>query len=612
MSSRKLVLMGILTCVVSIAHAEGQTIRLDVDATRTPERIIRTHEHIYASPGELTLAYPLWYPGEHAATGDTTHLSDMYFRSNGQLLPWRRDLVNLNSFHVSVPQGADSVDIDLVYFVPQDSGSSRMLMLRWNTVLLYSEADSIEQVEVSSHLIMPDGWQYASALPVASQAAGDVTFKPASLAALVDSPVLTGQYMKKIPLTSPGGQSHEIDVATESPDNLPHDAAILAKYSNLIAQAYKLFGPGHYRDYHFLVMAGDFTNSGGGFEHHESSDDHVFSDFFNDADAQRETAWLLPHEFAHSWNGKYRRPAGMYTSSYQVPEKTDLLWVYEGATQYLGYVLAARSGFWPSATMHDFWASEASNLYTEVGRNWRPLQDTADAAPAFFPALVGRGIPWASSERGLDYYQEGAFVWLEVDTIIRQQTGGRRSLDDFFMAFYGGPEREPAVRTYTAADIFAALNSVAAYDWSDFFKKRLHETATAPPLGALERTGWRLVYNSLPNSYKPPQDGIRGLALATIGAGVANNGRLTNILEDGLAFKAGLFPGATIETINDEKWSAEAFVRTVQAQKPLKLTFSYDDVQRTTTVPYQQGLRYPHLERIPNTPDLLTAMMAPR
>jgi predicted metalloprotease with PDZ domain len=596
---------------IAVAHAEGQTsaVQLEVDATHATERLVHTHERMAVQPGPLTLSYPEWYPGEHAPTGRVGNIGGLFFRADGKTIPWRRDLTDAYAFHLVIPAGVRELDVEFDYLLPEGVASARVMLLRWDQLLLYKADTPVSTIPFAAHLKLPAGWQFASALRGEKSADG-IAFEQASLETIMDSPVLAGQYLRKLPLVTVSGQQHELDVAAENETDLP-DADYAAKVSAAITQADHILGPGHFRDYHFLVHASEYT-SGGGIEHHESSDDQLAPNFFHDPGPQRLAAYLLPHEYAHSWNGKFRRPADLYTSTYQQPMKTDLLWVYEGATDFLGNLLAARSGMWSHEEAMDFFATHAANLTHITGREWRPLQDTTDDAWHTMLDVLSGQSTWPSYLRRIDYYEEGNFIWLEADAIVLQQTHGKKSLDDFFRSFYGGPAGKPQVKTYTAEDVFEALNAVAPYDWKGLFENHLQNTGSEAPLGGLEKTGWKLVYTSNPNAFEPPPGDLRMLGLDTIGLAANGHGEISDVVMGDLAAKAGFFVGMTVETVNGGKWSGAAFRAALAAKQPLHFTANFAGVTRTMDVPYTGGLRYPHLERIGGKEDLLTGILAAR
>ncbi len=606
---RAAILMTVFAATAAHVGAQIAPVKLDVDATHAAERMVHTYERIMVQPGPLTLSYPEWYPGEHAPTGRVGNIGGLFFRVNGKTIPWRRDLTDAFAFHLTIPADVHELKIEFDYLLPEGVASARLMLLRWDQLLLYKADTPVSTIPFEAHLKLPAEWQFASALR-GERSADGITFESASLETLMDSPLLAGQYLRKVPLVTVSGQPHELDVAAENEADLP-SANYAAKLSAAIVQADQIFGPGHFRDYHFLVHASQYT-SGGGIEHHESSDDQLAPNFFRDPIPQRLAAYLLPHEYAHSWNGKFRRPADLYTSNYQQPMRTDLLWVYEGATDFLGNLLAARSGMWSQRESTDYLATQAANLTHITGREWRPLQDTADDAWHTMLDVVNGKFNWPSYLRRTDYYEEGTFIWLEADAILLQQTRGKRSLDDFFRNFFGEPAGKARVKTYTAEDIFASLNAVAPYDWKGFFEDRLQTIHAEAPLGGLEKVGWKLIYTGEPNAFQAPPSDLRSLGLNTIGLVANGQGEVTDVVVGDLAAKAGFFVGMKVDTLNGVKWSGDAFRAALATKQPLHFIASFAGVPKTIDVPYTEGLRYPHLERIAGKEDLLSGILAPR
>ena len=597
-----------------------RAMRIDVDATQVGRRLIHSHLEIPVESGPVTVSYPLWSPGDHAPFQHVGQIADLQFRAAGQVLKWRRDLVDVDAFHLEVPRGVRSIeaDFDFLLPVPGDAladSSARLLMLRWSLYTLYVAGRPMRNIPVNASVKLPEGWKFSTALPVQEMNGNEVQFQQASLETIIDSPVLSGEFMRKIPLLPTEPHVHEMDVAAESEADLPEASAIAAKYGRLVVQARRMLGPEHFRGYHFLIAASDFTSPGEGFEHGESSDDRVHGNFFHDASHKDVMEDLLAHEYAHSWNGKYRRPADLYPVDYQTPEKTDLLWVYESLTDFLGITLASRSDFCTEAAQREYWAAIAAKVDHETGRTWRNMQDTADSVPLTMEELFLGPPGWDSWLRMLDYYEEGALIWLEVDTIIEAQTQGKRSIDDFLQAFYSGDGGVATVRTYTEADVLAALQQVAPYDWKSFFEERLNSHAPHAPLGGLERSGWKLVYNAQPNTFlqSARPNGLGGM-MFSVGMAIGSDGTINDVLRGGPADGVGMVPGMKILQIDGEGWSAAAFLHAIakagadDAREPIHLQARFADVTREFAVNYHGGLRYPHLQRIEAVQDRLTRL----
>src|SRR6202167_2433536 len=457
MTRRMMSVAGIVLAAVMLfasARVQAQTtgpIRLIVDASQAPQKILHVKMEIPVSAGALTLYYPEWIPGEHMPDGPIIEVAGMKFNGGGKTIPWRRDLVEMFSFHLDIPQGVTTLNADFDFLLSAPAGgfsagasaTNSLNILSWNQVLLYPKGFNIHDILFAPSLKLPAGWKYGTALPGAKQNGDTIDFSHVALNTLVDSPVLAGRYFREIQLTPGQNPPHYIDIAADSEAALAMTPETEMHLHQLVAEAGALFGSRHYRDYHFLLTLSDDV-AHFGLEHHESSDDRTAERSLID-DAERiEFATLLPHEYTHSWNGKYRRPEDLSTPDYQQPMKDDLLWVYEGLTEYIGNVLTGRSGLYSPQEYREHLAATATEFEYTPGRTWRPLQDTADAAQLLYFA----GNNWENWRRSVDYYGEGELIWLEVDTRIRQLTDNKKSLDDFCKAFHGGPGVKPELKTY--------------------------------------------------------------------------------------------------------------------------------------------------------------------
>ncbi|HEY6049856.1 MAG TPA: M61 family peptidase, partial [Thermoanaerobaculia bacterium] len=479
--------------------AEPIDLTLDVDLREAPRRVFHARMRIPARPGSFALVYPKWIPGEHGPNGPVGDLVGLVFVSRGQRLAWRRDPLDLHRLIVEVPQGASEVEaqLDFISQPPSTSGFSEgasatahLAVLSWHQVLLYPDGAAARDARMRATVRVPARWKIATALPVEGAPGETTRFGAVSLEQLVDSPVLTGEHLHEIPLGPPGGPPHFLDIAGESEDLLHVDAELKSRWDALVVQTRLLFGARHYGGYRFLLTLSDSV-AHFGLEHHQSSDNRVLERVLLDPDLRlSRLAGLLPHEFTHSWNGKYRRPAGLATPDFQKPMQDDLLWVYEGLTTYLGNVLAARSGLYTPDQYREGLAFSADFLQQRRGRTWRPLSDTAVSAPV----LYGAREDWDAWRRDVDFYDEGDLIWLEADTLIREKTSGARSLDDFCQLFFGGKDGPPEVRPYTLDDVVAALAQIAPLDWRGFFQSRVFSVQPDAPLAGIERSGWKLAY----------------------------------------------------------------------------------------------------------------------
>ena len=597
--------------------AAPPTVTIFVDATSAPRKIFHARLKIPAIAGDLTLYYPKWIPGEHAPDGPVVDLAGLKFFAGSKALKWRRDLLDGFTIHVDVPAGETEVNAELDFLSPAtfeggfsagSSATDKMAVISWNQVLLYPKGWKADELTYIATLKLPADWKFGTALPIASTNSDNgetqISFKPSSLTTLVDSPVITGEFLKVVKLGD--DPPTEMDIAADSAAALDAPQEVWDHYKNLVEQANKLFGAHHYRDYHFLLSLSDHV-AHFGLEHHESDDSRVDERGLVDETARKMEASLLPHEYVHSWNGKYRRPADLATPDYQQPMQDDLLWVYEGLTNYLGTVLTARSGLLTTEQSRDDLALTAAQLDHTPGRSWRNLQDTADAAPQLYFAPQA----WHSWRRGVDFYEEGTLDWLWVDVLIRQQSKGTKSIDDFCHLFHGPPSTGPIMKTYTFDDVVNALNQVVPYDWRGFWTERLTNHGPGAPLGGIEGSGWKLVYDETQSEM------LRGVesnyhvvgGTYSIGLELREDGTITDTTEGMPAAKAGIGPGMKLIAVNGRQYSPEVLRDTLKAGKggtaPLELLIENTEYYKTYKLDYHGGESYPHLVRDESKPDLL-------
>jgi predicted metalloprotease with PDZ domain len=604
--------------VSSARAADNRAVALEVDAREAPRKIFHARLTIPASPGPLTLLYPKWIPGEHGPTGPIADLAGLRFSSAGRPLPWKRDPADMYRFQLEVPAGADQVEVLLDYLSPAETGqfssgasaTANLALVSWNQLLLYPENRKPDEILFSATIRLPEGWKWATALERASgPAAEGVRFAPVSLTTLVDSPVLAGEHFRIVTLTD-GPPAHRIDIAADGDAALAMSPEVEAQYRSLVAETGVLFGARHYRHYDFLLTLSDHT-AHFGLEHHESSDDRVDERSLVDADRRKLMAGLLPHEMTHSWNGKYRRPADLAIGSFQEPMRGDLLWVYEGLTEYLGQVLAARSGLLTEDQYREELALTAADMDHQKGRAWRPLQDTAVSAQVLYGA---RG-DWAALRRGVDFYAESELLWLEADTLIRRESAGRRSLDDFCRLFHGGPSGPPRVVPYTFDHVVAALNQVQPYDWRAFWTKRLETTEPGAPLQGVSAGGWKLVYSEeIPDLQRAAEDTRKVTDVRySIGISVREDGSIPDLIPGSPAAAAGLGPGMKLVAVNGRRWSPLVLREAIRNSKtrPIELLVENGDFFTTARLDYAGPERYPHLERDAARPDLLSRILRP-
>ncbi len=593
--------------------AQSGNIALTVVATRNSQKLLHTHEAIPVAGGPATLYYPKWIPGEHGPDGPISDVTGLKFEAGGKIVPWQRDTLDAFTFHVDVPEGATQLVADFDIIEPEGySATDKLFVLEWNEFLLYPAGATSAQITVDPTLILPEGWKYGTALPVAGEKGNKDSFKPISLELLVDSPVIAGEYYRAIDITPPGEPiHHELDLVADSEAALAISPEIQKGMVNLVAEAGKLFGTRHYRDYHFLLTLSDHV-AHFGLEHHESNDSRLPERTLLEPSGAMTVAMLLPHEYVHSWNGKFRRPADLATPDFEKPMQDDLLWVYEGLTEYLGPMLGARSGLATPEQYREMLASTAAMLGPgRPGRSWRPLQDTATAIIGSGPS-GGRG-GWTNWRRSSDYYDEGDLMWLEVATIIHQVTNGQKSIDDFCHIFHGGANNGPEVNGYTFDDIVNALNQVAPYDWKAFFHQHLDETQTEMPAAGLENGGWKVEFTDQP-AHLP---GRRGAVsdVYSVGLQLGEDGQVGDAIVSGPAFKAGISSGMKVVGVNGRLYNHDILEDAIKAAKgsnaPISLLVINDEYYFTANVDYHGGQRYPHLKRDDSKPDYLDELIKP-
>ena len=598
------------------------TLKLHVDANDTAQGIFRVHETIPVKPGALTLLYPQWIPGDHSPTGPIAMLAGLKLSANGKPIAWKRDEYNVYAFHLDVPADASAIDAEFQYMSGRTDSegfeiTDRMMDMEWSKVTLYPAGYFSRGITFVPSVTLPHGWQLGTALETASQSGDTTTFKPVTLNNLVDSPIYAGQYFKRVDLTPGGDAPVHLDIVADEPKYLEMTPEQLTAHRALATQAVKLFGSHHYDHYDFLFSLSDQLG-GNGTEHHQSSENGLGADYF--------TAWsdsapgrdLLAHEYTHSWNGKFRRPADLWTPNFNVPMGDSLLWVYEGQTEYWGFVLTARSGMWTPQQFRDALAMTAANYErNREGFQWRTLEDTTNDATA----ARRSSLPYRSWQMSEDYYSGGQMMWLEVDAKLRALTHDQKSLDDFAQAFFGVDNGSYVTKTYTFDDLVAALNGVAKYDWASFLHAHV-DTINPPFQDGLAATGWKLVYTDKESEYEKqynsrPQSSRHIYNFAwSIGLTMNDKGEVNDVRWEGPAFKAGVSTGATLAAVNGQAYSDEVLKDAITAARnskaPIQLLLKYQGGFRTVPVDYHEGLKYPHLVRVDGTPDYLSEIAAPR
>lgn len=620
------VALAVLCALAATAHAQQSstpapqdipypgTLRVEVDATDLRRRIFSVRQTLPVKPGELTLLYPQWIPGNHSPSGQINKIAGLTFTANGRKLEWKRDQYDVYAFKVQVPEGASELQIAFQYLSPLASDQGRVVMtpsmlnLQWNLTTLYPAGYFARQIPVQASVKLPPGWSYATAAETAARAGDTVQFKTLSWDMLQDSPLFAGQYYRQFDLTS-GQAPVKLNVFADQAKSLEATPEQIARHKALVEQAYKLYGAHHYDHYDFLLAL--TSQLGGiGLEHHRSSENSGSADYFTKWDETWAGRGLLPHEFNHSWNGKFRRGADLATPNFNVPMGDSLLWVYEGQTQFYGYVLAARSGLWSREQTLDALANVAATYARgRPGLAWRPLQDTTND-----PTINRRQPqPYRSYQLSEDYYAGGQMIWLEADARLRALSKGKKSIDDFAKAFFGMDNGSFTVRPYDFEEVVATLNGAAPDDWAGFLRDRLDGRTGLT--GGIEASGWKLVFGDTPGaSIKAGETRGKNVNLTySLGMVVGNDGNIGEVLWDGPAFQAGIAPEMTVVAVNGMAFTSDVIKDAVTAAKtgkgPIELLVKRLDRYETFKVDYHGGLQYPSLERIPGTPDTLSKLL---
>jgi len=602
---------GGATCA-SAQDSSASAMTLVVDETQAARRIAFVHEEIRVRPGTLALAYPRWIPGEHGPTGPIQQFAMLRVYSGNTTLRWTRDPDDIYAIHIEIPPKTDRISVDFDSLL-ENTISDHQLLEAWNTVVLYPRGIDKSQLMIEPSILLPPNWHQASSLRVTSQVGSRLNFAPVSLERLIDSPVLAGEFVRVVPLASTWPAELDITGDSQAAVDKADDAHAVSLFSKLIDQDRAMFGFRHWQTLHLLVSQSE-ARPFDGLEHEDSPYAAVGDSGLSKKDQLEKFGWvLLAHEQSHSWDGKYRRPAELYSKpDYQGPERTSLLWVYEGLNQYIGMLLATRAGFNDPAYIRDYLGRIAADFSHEPGRATTALVDTATEDWVLRAFDVG----WYSRRRGQDYYDEGALIWLRADTIIREQTQGRRSLDDFLRSFFGQRDTEPIVAPYTREDIEAALSAICPFDWHSFFETRVYQVNSKPPTDGLEAAGWRLTYNPTPNN-EPFYTDLLPIGYYgdySVGITVKKDGTIFDVFAGTPGYEAGLGPNMTILAVDGRVYSAAALSEAIAHPRNGKISLvvrNFDSVE-TREIQYAGGVRYPHLEPIPGTHDYLSEILAPR
>ncbi len=599
-------------------------LQIDVDATDLDHRIFQVHQRLPVAPGPLRLYFARWLPGTHGPYGDVSRLAGLVIRGVGQTLAWTRDPADAHTFVLTVPEGVRELAIAFAYLsaVSTDSGrvvvTRQMLNLQWHNLLLYPAGPAAADITVQASLRLPEGWLYGTALRARRSVGARVEFAPVSLERLVDSPVFAGQHLRRIELDAAGAaQPVVLHLLADNAAALAASDDQIDAHRRLVQQADKLFGARHFAHYDFLLALSDELG-GIGLEHHESSENGVKLKYFEAWDKGVAARELLPHEYTHSWNGKFRRPADLATRHFNQPMQNSLLWLYEGQTEFWGRVLAVRSGLVSPVLSRESLAQMVASLDSRAGRQWRNLQDTTNE-PQIGPRGAGRD--WRDWQRSSgEYYNESVLIWLDADMLIRELSAGSRSLDDFAQRFFSPPGTAGALGPlpYTFADVVAALNAVWPLDWAGFLRARLDGHGPGAPLDGLARAGWQLAWQETPSDdYKANEAYWKSTDLShSIGLGLGDDGKLGSVRWDSPAFKAGLAPGMVLVAVNQLAYKADRLKTAISANKtgaaPIALLLRDGERYRSVVIDWRGGQRYPVLQRIVGREDRLATLLAPR
>ena len=593
------------------------TMQLTVDASDVTRAIFKIHQHVpVPGPGDFVMLYPKWLPGHHSPSGQINKIAGFRATANGQELKWVRDDLDVYAFHIDVPAGLNAIDIDFQYVSPTAGNQGRivatpdMASIQWIANSMYPAGYYVRDIPVQASVIVPPGWKVATALRPSGQTATRIDYPVTSYEILMDSPLIAGAHYRAIPLSP----DVTLDVIADNEQELAATPEQIAAHKRLVDQAVKAFGAQHYDHYNFLLTISN-NLGGSGLEHHRSSEDGVGRGYFTEWDKMLRDRNLLPHEYTHSWNGKYRRGADLWTPDFRTPMQDSMLWVYEGQTQFWGYVLGARSGMLSKQdTLDAIAATAASYSLGTPGRTWRPLIDTTND-----PIIAQRAPqPWRSWQRSEDYYSEGQLIWIDVDRIIREQSGGKRSIDDFAKAFFGVRDRDWGELTYNFDEVVATLNKVQPYDWRGYLQRKVYGVAPEAPLDGINQGGYKLIFTPEPTKWIKSAEMQAKNSDLTYSGGfvVGNDGKITSVLWDSPAFNAGLSIGSQIVAVNGRNFDMDGIKQAIKdaangGASPQLLVHD-GDLYRTVKLDWHGGLRYPKLQKVGKGTGTLDALLAPR
>ena len=577
-------------------------ITLTLDAREVSKNIVHVTQRLPVKPGPLTLEYPKWIPGMHEPVGPVQNIVRLGFTALGKPVAWRRSGRDVYAFELLVPPGARELEVRFDY-VPRVgetdeiaygvAATANLAVINPSALFLVPQGADVRTTQIAPSLLLPDGWQRATSLP---------TTPTVSLERLADSPVFAGKHLKRFELPSPDGVPHTLAVVADSDEGATPNAHTLRCMQKLVTESLALFGARHYDKFTFLLALTTGLPQYG-LEHHASTVNVLRPTALGDGTGTpgQWNANLLPHEYVHSWNGKHRRPYGLAGTSFNQPLSTDLLWVYEGLTEYLGEVLMVRCGFYPFDAEREHLRQTLLSLDGREARKWQSLRDAALAYPLIASKGDGRHLRLSN-----DVYYESMLHWLEADALIRQKSSERLSLDDFCRRFFGGINRGPEVRPYTEAELVAALTAtLPGHEWAGWLRSRFDALETKAPRTGLELSGWpeRLGEVTDPRRDFETLTDFRG----SLGFQLTREGRITRIEPDSFAAQAGLTVGNQLTQLGGQPFSNTALRTAIRSSKTqaTRLVLQIDGA-REVKFDYLGGERLATLERAKETPDRLS------
>ena len=621
MSPRVRVLaVAALLATLPAASALAVDFTVNVDARETARGLLHVTQSFPGRTGTVSITYPRWIPGEHGPTGPTVDVAGLIVKAGGKRLAWRRDVVDMQTIRVDVPASAKGLEISFDFLLDNSTdgftsaacATPNLLLLSWNEVAFYPTGQKSDALHCEASLTLPDHWQYGTALEPNESGGATIKFKPCTFTTLVDSPVLCGRYFKTVELAPGDSVPVRLRMACDSEEGLNIPDSQVEAMRSLVREARTLFGTQHYHHYDFLLTLSDHT-AHFGLEHHQSSDDRTRERMWIDDDLRRSASNLLSHEYVHSWNGKFRRPAGLATGDYYTPMQGDLLWVYEGLTQYLGFVLASRAGIRTPEESRDALASVAADMEAHRGREWRPLVDTGTEAQYLYDSRK----EWEYARRSTDFYDEGLLMWLDADVLIRTQSKGTKSLDDFCKRFHGGPNRGPEVKPYALADVIAALNATWPYDWAGFLKQRVYEVQAHAPTNGITGGGWRVAWKDSLGPIQKARETANKMVEEPYTLGIRVDDKEASIIDvvpGSPADEAGVAPDMKLMAVNGRKYSSDV-LRDAIAASPrtgrVELLCENKEFYKTYVLDYRDGSRHPALARDNGVRDHVSEILAP-